>query len=111
MRLWRLRTVLVRHLALEDERLYPALKAAQDETISSLAKQYETEMGGLRDAFLRLCKRWDEPAKIAAFPSEFLREWLAIREPLLKRMDAEDEALYPRAQEQFDQRLRRHHIS
>ena len=111
MLLWRLRTVLVRHLALEDEKLYPALKAAQSDAISSLAEQYEREMGGLRDLFLKLCKRWDDPAKIAAFPKEFLREWIAVRDPLLKRMDAEDANLYQQAQAHFDDRLRGHNVS
>ncbi len=106
MLLWRLKTVLTRHLALEDEELYPALRMAQNETISTLAEQYQNGMGHLRDEFLKLCTRWDDAARIAAFPQEFLHDWLAIREALLHRMNAEDDTLYKEAQVHFDDRLR-----
>lgn len=106
MLLRRLRSVLVRHLQLEDEQLYPALRQTAANGIATIARRYQVEMGGLRSAFEAFCERWNDAASIAADPRLFLLDWETIRDPLVKRMDSEDRGLYDVAEEHFAERLR-----
>lgn len=96
--LTRLRIVLVRHLELEDDRLYPRLAELDDPTVSEKACRYQEEMGSLRRAFTDFSTKWSETANIAGDPSGFLQHWAQIKEALLKRIAAEDTDLYEDAE-------------
>ncbi len=100
--LHRLSAILSRHLRLEDERLYPALQHSRATRVRDTALRYQHAMGGLSDAFVQFCRRWPDEQSIDAEPHDFLLGWLAIRDPLLARMDAEDSELYAEAQTYFD---------
>ena len=92
--LQRLATVLVRHLRLEDEFLYPILEESDDRTVRETAHRYREEMGGLSAEFGTLLARWGQNGSIAASPAEFLDAWKPFRGRLEVRMAKEDNGLY-----------------
>ncbi len=90
----RVRTVLVRHLKLEDDCLYPRLQNSSNEILRGKAERYRTEMGGLRRQFSELWNRWSADGAIAADVAGFHQEWLSFQTALLARIDSEDSDLY-----------------
>lgn len=92
--LQRLAAVLLRHLRLEDEFLYPILEDSDDRTVRETAHRYREEMGGISAEFRALLARWAQPESIAASSAAFLGEWKAFRGRLEVRMAKEDNGLY-----------------
>jgi len=103
----RLNALLVRHLRLEDEQLYPALSHATDEHVRTTARAFRMEMGGVMRAFADLDTRWDTAAEIDADPAGFLEQWTLVRGALETRMNAEDAGLYIQAEQHFTDILKR----
>lgn len=103
----RLNVILDRHLRLEDEQLYPRLSHATDEHVRATALEFRVEMGGVMRAFADLNARWIDAASIDAEPTAFLEQWTSVRAALEARMDAEDQALYPQAEQHFTEILKR----
>ncbi|MDP9105583.1 MAG: hemerythrin domain-containing protein [Candidatus Eremiobacteraeota bacterium] len=93
-----LETVLLRHLAFEDTRLYPVLEAA-DTGIADRARRYREEMGDLSGRFVAFMRRWGGERAIEAEPDAFAAAWNAVRTALERRMTAEDDDLYELAEE------------
>ena len=87
--------VLKIHLAAEDQALYPKLISHNDAKIKNLAKQYVTEMGGIKSAFEAYQQRWSSPQKIQANPATFVQETRGVFDVLAKRIYKEDNELYP----------------
>ena len=56
--LGRLRAILIRHLKLEDDYVYPALAQAPEEQLRNTARRFRVEMGGLMRAFEDFDERW-----------------------------------------------------
>lgn len=90
----RLRTVLHRHLRLEDSELYPALQKAADPSLRRKARRYQLHMGSLATGFQTFYEHWSREGAIAGEPQRFLYDWKEFRDALLMRMDSEDEDLY-----------------
>jgi hemerythrin-like domain-containing protein len=88
-----LETVLVRHLAFEDARLYPALVVAEP-VIAEKALRYRAEMGGLSGHVVTFLERWNADGAVEAEPNEFAAAWDAVRTALHRRIEAEDDDLY-----------------
>jgi hemerythrin HHE cation binding domain-containing protein len=88
-----LQTVLVRHLAFEDTRLYPVLEAGAP-PIADRARRYREEMGDLSGRFAAFLQRWATERAIEAEPQAFAQGWAAVRTALERRMAAEDDDLY-----------------
>ncbi|HEV2741507.1 MAG TPA: hemerythrin domain-containing protein [Candidatus Elarobacter sp.] len=88
-----LETVLVRHLAFEDARIYPALESAELQ-IAERARRYREEMGDLSGRVAAFLERWRAEGAIEAEPRAFARAWDAMRTALERRMAAEDDDLY-----------------
>ena len=86
-------TVLLRHLAFEDMRLYPVLEAAAP-VIADRARRYREEMGDLSGGFVAFLRRWSAEHAIEAEPQAFTQAWTAVRTALERRMTAEDDDLY-----------------
>jgi hypothetical protein len=103
----RLKSILVRHLRLEDETLYPALSNAGDKNVRSTARQFRLEMGGLMRAFEDFDNRYPTAESIDANSDAFMDEWQSVRNALIKRMDAEDHDLYRDAESYFTSILAR----
>ncbi|MBP2276704.1 MULTISPECIES: hemerythrin domain-containing protein [Sphingomonas] len=91
---WRLNRVLTKHLALEDQLLYPILRA--NPVTASLAEQVLTEVGGTAATYA---------AYHAAWPIERIQEdWEAFRAAtrdvmtlVRRRILREERDLFPRA--------------
>lgn len=83
------------HLTREDQALYPALCRHPDKKISVLAKKYLDEMGGINDAFEQYAARWPHAMAIQENPEGFIKESREIFAALSRRIDREDNGLYP----------------
>lgn len=94
-----LETVLLRHLAFEDTRLYPALEAAEP-VLADKARRYREEMGDLSARVVAFLERWCAGGAIEAEPHAFERAWDGVRTALERRMAAEDDDLYEVAENQ-----------
>lgn len=86
--------VLKLHLKLEDDSFYPALRQHKDESVRKLAARYESEMGGLADAFTNYRNTWIRPGVITAEPEKFRRETKSVFAALAARITKEDTELY-----------------
>ena len=93
-----LETVLVRHLAFEDVRLYPALEAAGP-PLAERARRYRDEMGDLSERVVAFLARWNTARAVEAEPQAFAQAWDAVRTALERRMAAEDDDLYELAEQ------------
>lgn len=103
--LGRLRSILTRHLKLEDEHVYPALTNAADERVRTTAREFRLEMGGLMRAFDDFDRRYPHAESIDRDPKGFMEEWVPLRRALEMRMDAEDGRLYGDAEAYFNDAL------
>ena len=86
-------TVLVRHLAFEDVRLYPVLEAAEPAT-AERARRYREEMGDLSGRVVAFLERWRAEGAVETEPQAFAQAWDVVRTALERRMAAEDDDLY-----------------
>ena len=83
------------HLAMEDKSLYPKLTAHPDATLRATAAKYTREIGGLAATFTAYNTKWASPDDIRAAAPAFIQETQAIVAALGKRIDREDNELYP----------------
>ncbi len=97
----RLSTLLLTHLKLEDDLLYPALELSEDRTVRETAVRYRQEMGGLKGAFVNFVSSWGTETAIAADQVGCLDAWTKVRTALEVRMAKEDHGLYTIADDQF----------
>jgi regulator of sigma D len=91
-------TVLTRHLAFEDARLYPVLEAAQP-PVAERARRYRDEMGDLNQRVVAFLARWNSERAVETEPLAFAKAWDAVRTALERRMAAEDDDLYELAEQ------------
>lgn len=91
-------SLLRTHLASEDEWLYPAMIASDDEQASSTAIRFQTEMGYLAEGLEAFDRNWSSSAVIGArFPS-FRAEAFTLFAAFDRRIAHEDQTLYPLAE-------------
>ncbi len=100
--LQRLRTVLMHHLRLEDDCLYPRLRHSSDLTVRETARTYQAEMGNLKQAFAELYARWTQLGAISTQPVAYLTQWRRFELALRRRMAAEDDDLYITAEAELE---------
>jgi GAF domain-containing protein len=94
----RFRSVLIAHLKLEDDWLYPRLGASPNAIVRGKADRYQREMGGLREQFDDLWQAWSQNGAIDADVQAWRKEWHAFKRALLGRIDTEDHDLYVAAE-------------
>jgi iron-sulfur cluster repair protein YtfE (RIC family) len=97
----RLSAVLLAHLKLEDDQLYPALARSSDRTVRETALHYREEMGGLKQSFDAFMSAWGSAEQISADQDDFIAAWSAVRSVLEIRMAKEDHGLYSIAEDYF----------
>lgn len=85
------------HLAQEDQVLYPALLRHKDPGIRETAQKFVQEMGGLAEAFGKFKTRYSSLDGLKENPAQFAAELNKIAAALKKRIQAEDQELYPLA--------------
>jgi iron-sulfur cluster repair protein YtfE (RIC family) len=88
---------LLVHLAAEDYALYPKMIKSSDSEAASTAKQYQDEMGGLKEAFQSYYAKWNGAEKIRADPATFITETQGVFKALGERVQKENTILYPLA--------------
>jgi hypothetical protein len=93
-----LKTVLGRHLAFEDARVYPVLESAEP-ALADRARRYREEMGDLSGRIVAFLQRWSPEGAIEAEPRAFAQAWAVVRTALERRMAAEDDDLYEVAEQ------------
>jgi GAF domain-containing protein len=92
--LGRFRSVLVTHLRLEDDYLYPRLGQSANAIIRGKAERYKREMGGVREQFVQLWQKWSAPNAIAGNIDGWQNDWRKFSQTLTGRIDTEDSDLY-----------------
>ncbi len=85
------------HLAGEDRSVYPALIAGKDANVAAMAKRFADEMGGLGQAFKAFMARYATGALIDGQRDAFAKDYDGIVSAVLKRVQAEEDELYPAA--------------
>lgn len=90
----RLAGSLKTHLAMEDDRLYPKLIEHDDPEISNTAKQFQKEMGGIKEAFTKYADKWNS-LTIRNATEDFIQETQDIFAVLGDRITKEENELYP----------------
>jgi len=83
------------HLVMEDEHLYPDLVRHSNEKVRKLARKYIDEMGGIAGTFDEYMNRWVSAADIQNNAKGFIEETKAVFKALSKRIEKEDNELYP----------------
>ncbi len=83
------------HLAMEDKTLYPQLLQHKDTMVRTTAKRYADEMGGISAALKGYTSKWANPRLIQANPPDFISETKALFGTLSKRVERENNDLYP----------------
>ena len=94
----RLRSVLLVHLKLEDDWLYPQMQRSANDVVRRKSQTYSREMGGLKENFVTLWEAWSRPGEIARNPDVWRAEWSAFQNVITERMDREDHDLYVAAE-------------
>jgi predicted membrane GTPase involved in stress response len=82
------------HLSIEDQTLYPKLRAHADAHVRSTAERFEREMGDLRPRFDTYRHKWPGPLAISRDPQAFCTETREILASLKKRVAREETELY-----------------
>lgn len=93
----RFRNVLLAHLKLEDQWLYPRLAASANAIVSEKAKHYRDEMGGLRSEFEKLWAQ-STPDSMERDLAAWQTGWRGFSQRLSLRMEREDRDLYVAAE-------------
>jgi hypothetical protein len=84
------------HLAMEDEALYPRLLLEGDASVKARTARFKDEMGGLAKVFTAYNAKWQVSA-IKADPAAFSEETRKVFGALAKRIERENNELYPLA--------------
>jgi len=87
-------SVLVQHLTLEDEWLYPTLMSASDLAVRDHARECFEEMGAILGAWVSYRETWQAEA-IQKAPDRFATATSGVIGALALRVDRENNDLYP----------------
>lgn len=102
---WHLARLLMTHLALEDRILYPALLQADDADVRAATTTLQLDTGRLAERFSLYMTAWSDD-RIAKEWRIFCSETDQVLAALRKRIEREEDTLYPLA-EQLDHPARR----
>jgi hemerythrin-like domain-containing protein len=93
---WELARLLMTHLAMEDRLFYPAMQRSPDAEARATATAFQTEMGGLSDAFGTYMRCWTDDRVAAEWPT-FCTDTQNLLFALAQRIERENSQLYPLA--------------
>ena len=85
------------HLAAEDKSLYPRMIASPDPAVAETARRFQARMGDVSQTFVAYATRWSTAQPILANTAGFRKETAAVIGALTRRIEQEDETLYPLA--------------
>lgn len=83
------------HLMMEDKHLYPDFFKHNDEKVRNTALEFADEMGGIATVIHQYRDKWSCSNAIKENPEDFVSQTSRIFEALAKRIDREDNELYP----------------
>jgi iron-sulfur cluster repair protein YtfE (RIC family) len=83
------------HLSIEDKLVYPKLLAHENEIVREKSKQFSEEMGNIAAVFTQYKNKYNSATRISTEPAAFKQETEKIKDVLLRRVDAENNILYP----------------
>lgn len=86
--------VLIDHLQIEDEHLYPALMGCDIASVAAMAADCAEEMGGILGAWTAYREQWTAPM-ILADPERFATATAGLIGALAMRIERENTELYP----------------
>ena len=85
------------HLTMEDKALYPKLMTSTNPKTAQTAREYMTEMGGIKQVVEKYISSWSLSKNIISEPQKFIDESKGIISALKARIDKENNILYPLA--------------
>ena len=85
------------HLTMEDKALYPKLMTSTNPKTAQTAREYMTEMGGIKQVVEKYISSWSLSKNIISEPQKFIDESKGIVSALKARIDKENNILYPLA--------------
>lgn len=85
------------HFVQEDRTLYPYMIECSNAAASETAQTFLTEMGGLSDVFDRYSQRWTASGAIFGDPDGFRQQSKLVFDALARRIERENDILYPLA--------------
>jgi len=94
----RLAGILKIHLGNEDLYLYPAMLKSEDITLQSKATAFQSEMGGLSEAFMSFKDMYNTQSKITQNLSTAEKDINLVFKKIKARIHEEDNDLYPLAE-------------
>lgn len=83
------------HLNMEDHSMYPKLLASSNSMIVNTAKDYQTEMGGIKQILDNYLKHWTVRENLIKEPDKFITQTKELTLALKARIQKEDTILYP----------------
>jgi len=83
------------HLTMEDKVLYPSLVNHSSEQVRQTAKKFVDEMGGIKQGFLDYIQKWSSRGSIENDAVVFEKETRDLFAALRKRVERENNELYP----------------
>jgi len=83
------------HMSSEDRYLYPEMEISENPTLRKASKAYSSEMTAISQAFVSYKSQFNTKSKVLENENEFIKSSQIILEQLEKRMNKEDEELYP----------------
>lgn len=83
------------HLQSEDEHLYPKLLTSENKEIKRIAETYIKDMGNINTVFEKYKNQFNTKSKICFDIECFKQESKVVFSVLKKRLDQEDNNLYP----------------
>ena len=91
-----LRNELVKHLALEDKELYPALNKSKDKEIKRVSKKFSKEMEDISKVAIDFFNNYSN-LKVEELDNEkkFKKEIAALKDAVVLRVELEEKILYP----------------
>lgn len=85
------------HFAQEDKTLYPYMIQSAHDHAARTAADFQTEMGGLAPVYEAFARRWASADQLRADATGFRAGSAAVFGALAKRVEQENEILYPLA--------------
>lgn len=85
---------VITHLAAEDNMLYPRLLKSNNPKVSTLAREFFAEMGGMAEIFEKYLNEWMHVSAIVAQAGRFCSESEKVFSVLRERIAREEKELY-----------------
>lgn len=87
--------VIIRHLAVEDRILYPAVQASDNPELAQMGRTYQKEMTGIANGYIAFSRHWSQAHHVRDDPDGFKEDANTILKAVYLRMQKENREFYP----------------